>query len=189
MNAEPWILTTDSTPPDSAADAAPVGLADYEEIRRKLVRAVRQVCPAWLAQDADDLVQEALLRVLRRDGDNREALKDAYFKRVAYSVVVDEIRRRRRRPGDVAQDEELSENSLPDSRTQATPEGAIGNGIAICLQRQNADRRRALTLHLLGHSIADAARLMSCKVKKAENLIYRGLAQLRICLAELGLAP
>jgi RNA polymerase sigma-70 factor (ECF subfamily) len=161
----------------------------YRTLRRDLTRAVRRACPPWLAQDADDLVQEGLLRLLDRTDIDPATLSAAYLRRIAHSVVVDEIRRRRRRPGDEPQAVDHSEAETADLRIEGATRGAIGDGIATCLARQNEDRRRALTLHLLGHSVPEAARLMGCDAKRAENLVYRGLAHLRSCLAELGLAP
>ena len=40
--------------------------ADVTAIRATLVRAVRRICPAWLADRSEDLVQVAAMRVLSR---------------------------------------------------------------------------------------------------------------------------
>ena len=66
-----------------------------EDTRRRLARAVATYCPAWLADSRDDLVQMAAIKVLRSSGD--VPLTEAWLRRVAYTVVVDEIRRLRRR--------------------------------------------------------------------------------------------
>ncbi len=157
-------------------------------MRNDLVRAVRRHCPAWLAGDAEDLVQEALIRVMQRQRSaSPPDASPAYLRRVAYSVVIDEIRKRRRRPGMGQTDVDLE-----DAREPAAPardDGALGQAITRCLQRQNEDRRRALTLHLLGHSLSETGKLMASNAKRAENLVYRGLAHLRGCLRELGFGP
>jgi RNA polymerase sigma-70 factor (ECF subfamily) len=46
-----------------------------------------------------------------------------------------------------------------------------------------------VTLHLQGYSVAEAAALLAFGLKQTENLVYRGLADLRRCLAAKGLAP
>lgn len=164
--------------------------AALQRVRDDLVRAVRRVCPRWLAADAEDLVQDALIRVWQaqqRAVDGAADTNASYLFRAAYSAVIDEIRRRRRR---VATDERgddalQSATSAGDMRRDI----AIGEGISQCLERQNDDRRRALTLHLLGHSIEATGKLLGIATKNAENLIYRGLRHLRECLGELGFAP
>jgi RNA polymerase sigma-70 factor (ECF subfamily) len=48
-------------------DESEVGVAesiDYVALRQHLMRAVARVCPHWLADRRDDLVQSALLRVM-----------------------------------------------------------------------------------------------------------------------------
>ena len=65
----------------------------------------------------------------------------------------------------------------------------IARGIRACLQEMVRDRRLAVTLHLQGHSVGDAARILEWAQKRTENLVYRGLADLRACLAAKGLRP
>ncbi|MFI5007882.1 MAG: sigma factor, partial [Solirubrobacterales bacterium] len=49
-------------------------------------RAVRRVCPRWLADRQDDLVQMATLRVLeaRRSAEGNPEVASSYLYRVAY---------------------------------------------------------------------------------------------------------
>jgi RNA polymerase sigma-70 factor (ECF subfamily) len=68
-------------------------------------------------------------------------------------------------------------------------EVAIGNGITDCLQAMAPYRRQAVALHLVGHSVPETAGLLSCTRKRAENLVYRGLADLRACLRKKELEP
>ena len=58
-----------------------------------------------------------------------------------------------------------------------------------CLSRQIDARRRAVTLHLLGHTVGEIASYLECNAKKAENLVYRGIKQLRDCLTAKGVHP
>jgi RNA polymerase sigma-70 factor, ECF subfamily len=50
-----------------------------------------------------------------------------------------------------------------------------------------APRRHAVTLNLQGHSVPDIGRLLGWTAKKAENLVYRGMADLRSCLSSKGI--
>ena len=49
------------------------------------------------------------------------------------------------------------------------------------------ERRLAVTLYLQGHSVPAAARLLEWTAKRTENLVYRGLADLRECLTAKGM--
>jgi RNA polymerase sigma-70 factor (ECF subfamily) len=161
----------------------------HQALRRDLVRAVRRVCPRSLAQDAEDLVQESFIRLLKAGKLNSSDVSAAYLKKVAYSAVVDEVRRRRRQLATDAGVDGVAVEAAVDESHSRTPEPKLGNAMEVCLQRLQDDRRRALTLHLLGHSGSEVARMLECNAKRAENLTLRGLAQLRDCLHGLGVSP
>lgn len=162
-------------------------------LRAQLVKAVTRVCPSWLSSQAEDIVQAALMRVMevlrRREGN--EGLSSSYLWKAAYSATVDEIRRQRRRR-EVSLDGEALEATLRSP--QPGPEEAgrsreIASELQDCLRRLAEARRLALVLHLQGHTGPEAARLLGWSEKRVENLIYRGLADLRRCLEEKGLRP
>jgi len=122
-------------------------------------------------------------------GDQEDrALASSYLYRVAHSALVDEIRRVRRRRESSIDDEGVA----PVAITRQDPErlaasSEIGRGILDCLSRMSRERRLAVTLHLQGHSVPDASRVLDWSVKRTENLVYRGLADLRECLMTKGL--
>lgn len=165
---------------------------EVAELRRQLVRAVERICPRWLAAEADDLVQTALLRVLevRRKREGAAEFSPFYLRRAAHSAVVDEIRRRRRR-GEVpleAEGEEPDHPSADPDPERLSAAGEVGRAITECLGGLIRPRRLAVTLHLQGHRIREVGRLLGWSLKRAENLIYRGLADLRECLEDRGFA-
>ncbi len=170
---------------------APYALAQaqtHQSLLRDLKRAVRRVCPRSLAQDADDLVQESFIRLLRaRKLDGQSQLSAAYLKKVAYSAVIDEIRRRRREPTADLAEGRVDIATATDHMQEEAPDTALANAMEVSLQRLQPDRRRALTLHLLGYSVPEVARMLECNAKRADNLVHRGLAQLREFLHEMGL--
>lgn len=165
----------------------------FERLRGRLARAVARVCPSWLAADRDDLVQAALLKVMAvgREREGNDELSSSYLHRAAFSAVIDELRVRRRR-SEVSL--EADEGSEVRETRQATPEQTtrareIGRGLRACLAAMSGDRRVALTLRLLGDSVPEVARRLGWPDKRAENLVYRGLADLRACLERKGLKP
>ncbi len=173
----------------------------YAQLRLDLEKAVRRVCPPWLSDKAQDLVQVSMIRLLERErrdaeaGEGKAPWSASYLYRVAHSVLVDEIRARRRRPEVALDDQDSSQEANaalasaapdPQERTRAAE---IGRALRECLGRLVDDRRRAVSLNLAGHSVPETARLLGFVPKRAENLVYRGLADLRSCLSRKGWAP
>jgi RNA polymerase sigma-70 factor, ECF subfamily len=174
---------------------------DYAKLRQDFVKAVARLCPGWLANQRDDLVQAAVMRVMqivsrRSAGDNGEAHGDdpklaaAYLYRVAHSALVDEIRRANRRQETALDDSSVDRVAITfqdPERDAASRE--IGRNIHACLATMHRDRRQAVALYLQGHSVPEAARLLDWPAKRTENLVYRGLADLRECLMAKGIEP
>lgn len=170
----------------------------WATLRTTLTRAVRRQCPRWLSDHADDLAQAALLKVMaaveRREGDR--SLSAFYLHRVAHSALVDEIRRRQRRrevsldahPDDGPPSDGLALPDAGDPEQEASLR-ELGSAVRGCLLGMIADRRRAVMLYLQGHSVPDAARVLGWSAKRTENLVYRGLADLRQCLRAKGHGP
>ena len=196
---------------DFGACRPPLPMTDDEErapessrerwtaLRTALVRAVRRQCPAWLTDHADDLVQCALVKVMAiaGAGEGTRALSSFYLHRVAHSALVDEIRRRQRRREVALEVDEpdgqpggamvaLAADSDPEEDASLRE---LGAAVRACLLSMVRDRRLAVMLYLQGHSVPDAARLLGWAVKRTENLVYRGLADLRQCLLAKGHSP
>jgi RNA polymerase sigma-70 factor (ECF subfamily) len=169
---------------------------DYPKLREDLVRAVARLCPGWLSNQRDDLVQSAMMRVMQiierqpPDGEGNRSLASSYLYKVTHSVLVDEIRRvRRRRETDLEE-----EGVAPVAVTRQDPERItasreVGRGILDCLSRMSRERRLAVTLYLQGHSVPEASAVLDWPAKRTENLVYRGLADLRECLVSKGMHP
>jgi RNA polymerase sigma-70 factor, ECF subfamily len=162
------------TPKDAGENATVEGL-DTERLRAVLLRAVERQCPPELAAHREDFVQLALLRLLDRSrSEGTRPLRASYLWKVAYTVIIDEIRRFRRQQ---RQGEALAGGDPvvpgPDVRAE----------IQDCLQGLQDRRRVAVTLYLEGFGTSEVAQAMGWTIKQAENLIYRGVADLRDCLA------
>jgi len=147
---------------------------DIDRIRQVLIRAVERHCPPGLAALREDLVQTALLRLLeRRGGEGTTARGASYLWRVAYTVVIDEIRRARRQQ---RQAQQLGGGE------GGTPGPEARSEILDCVDGLQDRRRAAVTLHLQGFRTGEVATALGWTEKQAENLVYRGLADLRTCL-------
>lgn len=167
---------------------------EYTRIRKKLLVAVHGVCPAWLRDREDDLVQAGMMAVMRivsqRETDRE--FPASYLRKVAYSALVDEIRRQRSRkeiPLETTTGEELPVLESRPSPERESFGREISAGIRKCLEQLVKPRKLAVTLHLLGYKVPQIARKMGWNTKRASNLVYRGLDALRDCLRRMELTP
>ena len=179
--------------PSPTTVAATQSPRDWQALTQRLHKAVSRVCPSWLVDAKDDLVQAALIKVMNLDRQNegKRDLSSSYLSKVAYSALVDEIRRHRRRKESDLDDEIQGDRWEADTPTpeRAATGGELGRAIEGCLRGLIEDRRLAVALHLRGHGVPEAANILGWARKRTENLVYRGLFDLRSCLDSAGFAP
>ena len=126
----------------------------------------------------------------RKAEGNREFIP-SYLWRVAYSSLVDEIRRLESRHEEPLEDGHAMVG-VPVSAANPEQECAsreIGAAVQDCLAALVQARRLAVSLYLQGYGVPEAARVLGWGRKRVENLVYRGLADLRRCLREKGFEP
>ena len=181
---------------DVAADV--VSEQRWTALRAVMVRAVRRQCPAWLSADVEDIAQMAVAKVMAADtaAEGNPQLPTSYFYKVAHSALVDEIRRRRRRREEALElDGPAGERSrVREPVAFSDPESdarlqELGAAVRACLLAMKRERRLAVMLYLQQHTVPEAARLLGWAAKRTENLVYRGLADLRQCLLGKGHRP
>ena len=197
-------MGTGAACPDCAAmhddhlTAAGLSEERWTTLRAAVLRAVRRQCPAWLSADAEDIAQMAVAKVMvaHKAGEGNPTLPASYLYKVAHSALVDEIRRRRRRreealelDGPGGQPGRVREPvTLRDPESDARME-ELGGAVRACLLAMKRERRLAVMLYLQEHTVPEAARLLGWAAKRTENLVYRGLADLRQCLLGKGHRP
>jgi RNA polymerase sigma-70 factor (ECF subfamily) len=179
--------------PDHASSGGDSFREQAEILRARIVAAVRRTCPHWLADRAEDVVQNALIKLMAvsRKSEGETRFSTVYLEKTVYGAVVDEIRRASRRKEMPMGDEGAAERiaSMASGPERHAASGEIGRGISDCLQRLSRPRRLAVTLYLQGCSVPRAAVHLRWTTKKTENLVYRGLADLRACLRSKGMTP
>ena len=161
------------------------------ERRERLREQVARYCPAWLRDRLDDIVQVAWLRLdaAEKKSERNRDPGPSLLSRVAYCATVDEIRRhRRRREVSVAEEQELPAANVVDP-ARATASREIGRAIQSCLLGLPPNRKLAVALYLQGHTGPETGTILGWNLKRAENMIFRGLADLRRCLAGKGVTP
>jgi RNA polymerase sigma-70 factor (ECF subfamily) len=135
-------------------------------------------------EDAQDLVQEVLLRVQRGLAGYRPGSLHGWLSRITTNAFLDEVRRRKRRPVDPLGDD--ADRVLPSARSaeEAMDHADLPQHVQDALRALPDDYRVAVVLcDVVGcgyHEIADS---LGIPVGTVRSRIHRGRAQLREALA------
>ena len=177
------------TPPDQLSAA-------LDAVVTKFAGMVRQV--AWRHRlsdaDIDEVMQEVRVRLWRAhegadSGSEQIANAPAsYVYRTAMSAALDMLRRRRARRADhtVELSEEIGEARTPGP--EADLEGTeLAAQVARAIDVIPASRRPVVRMYLAGYPREEIATIMGWSEGKTRNLLYRGLADLREQLTEMGI--
>jgi RNA polymerase sigma-70 factor (ECF subfamily) len=167
---------------------APGALArplDPAEVYRELSAAVLGYLRAQSADDPEDLAADVFYQVVRdlhRFHGDDAALRRWVFT-IAHHRLVDQGRRRRRRPTLVA-DENL------EGRPAVEAEGMVDRQLIDALRRLTRAQRDVVVLRFVADlPIADVARLLHRRQSAVKSLQLRALAHLSAALAGDGAAP
>jgi RNA polymerase sigma-70 factor (ECF subfamily) len=193
------MMEVDPPHPDGRQPAGdlsrPAGLTEEQAaaLRHRLIKAVAGVCPAWLADQREDIVQNALIQLIRslKKSEGDRQFSSIYLAKAAHGATVDEIRRRCRRKENPAEKDETVEQASSDrpGPERQTSARELGRGIQNCMAQMLRPRRLAVTLHLHGCTVRESATRLQWTYKRTESLLYRGLKDLRRCLARKGMTP
>jgi RNA polymerase sigma-70 factor (ECF subfamily) len=166
------------------------------DLRSRLERAVARACPSWFSAHRDDVVQNALVKLVRRleqeQGGRNPAFSPMYLMKAAHGAAVDEIRRWcRGGKTTLALDEEVLERrpSAEPGPERNSVSREIGRAIQECLAKLVGSRQLAVTVFLQGSTAPETSRRLGWTLGKTEKLVYRGLSDLRGCLREKGVEP
>ncbi|MFN2609093.1 MAG: sigma-70 family RNA polymerase sigma factor [Acidimicrobiales bacterium] len=134
--------------------------------------------------DAQDLVQEVLLRVQRGLGSYQPGNLEGWLSRITTNAFLDEVRRRRRRPAEVVPEE--PERVLPPTPAAdvALDMEALPADVAAALVRLPAEYRAAVVLcDVVGLPYEEIASSLDVPLGTVRSRIHRGRALLREALS------
>jgi RNA polymerase sigma-70 factor (ECF subfamily) len=133
------------------------------------------------AEDPEGLTNEVFLHVLRRLGGlvgGAAGLRTFVFS-VAHARLVDDVRRRARRPAEHPYRPELDDRR-EESAESAALTGADGHHLREMLTRLNDDQRSVISLRILGDlTIEQTAEILGKSPGAIKQLQRRGLLTLR----------
>jgi RNA polymerase sigma factor (sigma-70 family) len=162
------------------ADGAPT----WEEVARDHGRFLYNVAYRLAGNDADaqDLVQETLLRVRRGLETYQPGSLPAWLSRIVTNVFLDDVRRRRRRPTDPFPDEE-PERVLPASPAADEASSDLSDDVQDALSSLPPEFRTAVVLcDVVGLTYDEIAASEGVPVGTVRSRIHRGRRLLRTAL-------
>ena len=142
--------------------------------------------------DLDEVMQDVRIRLWKSSGTSEQirALGASYVYRVATSAAVDLLRRRRAHGADRSESVDSLADHLADPRVTATADlenDELQRRVLAAIETIHDSRRPVVRMYLAGYDREEIASMMGWSEAKTRNLLYRGLADLRERLTELGI--
>ena len=161
------------------------GVPTWEEVARDHGRFMYTVAYRLSGndEDAQDLVQEALIRVRRGLERYEPGSLEGWLARIVTNVFLDEVRRRRRRPTSALPDD--PERMLPPSPAADEVQMGLSNEIQAALASLPEEFRVPVVLcDVADQSYEQIALTLGVPVGTVRSRIHRGRRQLRALLTE-----
>jgi RNA polymerase sigma-70 factor (ECF subfamily) len=162
------------------------GAPTWEEVARSHGRFLYTVAYRLTGnrEDAEDLVQEVLLRVRRGLETYQPGSLEGWLSRIATNAFLDDVRRRKRRPEDLLPDD--PDWVLPPTAAadEALAAEVLPDDVQAALQRLPEDFRVAVVLcDVVGLSYQEIGASLEIPVGTVRSRIHRGRAMLREALS------
>jgi RNA polymerase sigma-70 factor (ECF subfamily) len=161
------------------------GAPTWEELARSHGRFLYTVAYRLTGnrEDAEDLVQEVLLRVRRGLETYQPGSMEGWLSRIATNAFLDDVRRRRRRPEDLLPDD--PDWVLPPTMgaDEALAAEVLSDDVQAALRRLPEDFRAAVVLcDVVGLPYQEISEALGVPVGTVRSRIHRGRALLREAL-------
>jgi RNA polymerase sigma-70 factor (ECF subfamily) len=173
-------VTSDS-PPDGGAIEVPT----WEEVARSHGRFIYTVAYRLTGNhdEAQDLVQEVLLRVRRGLASYRPGSMEAWLSRITTNAFLDEVRRKKRRPLEVVPDLPERVTGVDQEPLDVLDTSRLPDHIQEALKSLPIEFRSAVVLcDVVGLNYQEIAESLDVPVGTVRSRIHRGRAQLRAML-------
>lgn len=158
----------------------------WEEVARDYGRFIYTVAYRLTGNhdDAQDLVQEVLVRVRRGLATYRPGSMEGWLSRIATNAFLDDVRRRKRRPVEALPED--AERVLPGAlpADEALDAAGLPDHIQDAVRALPEDYRTAVVLcDVVGLTYDEIAESLDVPIGTVRSRIHRGRSQLRQVLA------
>ena len=166
----------------------PSTVPSWEEVARTHGRFLYSVSYRLCGNhdDAQDLVQEVLVRVQRGLVTYKPGSLEGWLSRIATNAFLDDVRRRKRRPADILPEYDMLERVAPASASADEQHAidALPEHVQEALRGLPPDYRAAVVLSdVVGLSYEEIAESTNVPIGTVRSRIHRGRARLRHVLA------
>ena len=175
------VAVTSDSPPDGGAVEVPT----WEEVARSHGRFIYTVAYRLTGNhdEAQDLVQEVLLRVRRGLASYRPGSMEAWLSRITTNAFLDEVRRKKRRPLEVVPDLPERVTGVDQEPLDVLDTSRLPEHIQEALKSLPIEFRSAVVLcDVVGLNYQEIAESLDVPVGTVRSRIHRGRAQLRTML-------
>jgi RNA polymerase sigma-70 factor (ECF subfamily) len=154
----------------------------WEEVAREHGRFLYTVAYRLTGQhdEAQDLVQDVLLRVRRGLETYRPGSLEGWLSRICTNAFLDDVRRKKRRPADPLPDDPERVIAGAPSADEALAAADLPDHLQDALRDLGPDYRAAVVLSdVVGFSYQEIADALDIPVGTVRSRIHRGRSQLR----------
>ena len=176
-----FVAVTSDSPPAGGAVEVPT----FEYVTRSHGRFIYTVAYRLTGNhdEAQDLVQEVLLRVRRGLASYRPGSMEAWLSRITTNAFLDEVRRKKRRPLDVVPDLPERVTGVDQEPLDVLDTSRLPDHIQEALKSLPIEFRSAVVLcDVVGLNYQEIAESLDVPVGTVRSRIHRGRAQLRAML-------
>jgi RNA polymerase sigma-70 factor (ECF subfamily) len=161
-------------------------LPTWEEIAQEYGRFLYTVAYRLTGDDheAQDLVQEVLLRVRKGLATYQPGSMEGWLSRIATNAFLDDVRRRKRRPVEPLPDDPERVLAGAPSADEALDRAALPDHVQAALRALPDDFRAAVVLcDVVGFSYQEIAESLGVPVGTVRSRIHRGRSMLKEVLS------
>jgi len=158
----------------------------WEEVARDYGRFLYTVAYRLTGnhEDAQDLVQEVLLRVRRGLATYQPGSMEAWLSRIATNAFLDDVRKKKRRPVEVVPDLPEKHFAVTADPDEVLAQSRLPEELQVALRGLPEEYRAAIVLcDVVGLDYAEIATALAIPPGTVRSRIHRGRAQLRKVLS------
>ncbi len=167
--------------------------SSFEELVMPHVNNLYRLAYHYCGQqsDAEDLVQELLLKLIHRLDEMQKVEKlRPWLAKALYHLFIDRIRKQQRRPEVSLQPDQLETLQSPSDGGHSAEKLVLINNIEQALAQLKHEQRLLVVMHdIENYTLAELATIMDAPVGTLKSRLHRSRAKLREILSADGTNP
>jgi RNA polymerase sigma-70 factor (ECF subfamily) len=166
------------------------GQDSFEELVMPYMNDLHRLAYHYCGQqaDAEDLVQELLIKLYRRADEIQRVEKlRPWLAKSLYHLFIDRVRQQRRAPVDAVEPQELAQMGEQGDTGQSSEKLALVANIEQALQQLSDEQRMVVLLHdVENYTLAELETILDTPIGTLKSRLHRSRAKLREILSAEG---